>query len=427
MSSFCYEAVNAGGARLRGTLDVADQGEALRRVREMGLFPVKIAQSRQRFLSKPRERAKSSAASKSRLNRNVVTFRPGARVMMTFTRQLATLLDAGMPVLRGLRILMEQSDHPGLKKMIGEVAGSIESGSSLSEALARHPKVFNPLYLNMVRAGEMGGALEITLTRLAQFMEQAQRIKSRVKAAMFYPCAVLVVAVGIVALLMVYVVPKFQAVFDGLMNGASMPRFSVFVLQISAWLKGHAGWMALLMVILAVGGCATVRTTTGRLLFDRFKLWMPLLGPVFRKAAIARFSRTLGTLLQSGVPILQALQIVRETAGNVVIGNVISRIHDTVQEGGIISAPLKESHVFPAMVAGMVDVGEQTGALPDMLMKVADTYDLEVETAAGAMTSLLEPIMIVFLAVVVGSIVIAMFLPILFMVDGGLDDRGIDS
>jgi type IV pilus assembly protein PilC len=422
MSSYCYEAVDAGGLKMEGTLDVADQSEALRRIREMGLFPVKIAEARKRRRRAAMAGARTGLAKRRSVwSVTLLSRRPKARILAVFTRQLATLVNAGMPLLRGLRTLEEQEENPALKKILGELAVSIESGSSLSEAVAAYPRVFNPLYPNMVRAGELGGALEITLRRLAEFMEKAQRIKGKIKAAMFYPVAVLLVAVGILAVLMVWVIPKFKEVFDGLLNGAAMPAFTLFILRISELMKNNFVIVAITIATGAMCFVMGVRTKAGRRILDRFKLTMPVLGPMFRKVAIARFARTLGTLLNSGVPVLQALTIVRETAGNVIVGNVIGSIHDSVKEGETISVPLKASNVFPAMVAGMVDVGEQTGALPDMLMKIADTYDEEVDNSVSAMTSLLEPVMIIFLAVVVGSIVIAMFLPIISLVDGGID------
>jgi type IV pilus assembly protein PilC len=292
----------------------------------------------------------------------------------------------------------------------------------LSEALAMHPKVFNPLYINMVKAGELSGALEITLQRLADFMEKAQKIKGKVKAAMFYPVSVLVVATGILTLLMVFIIPKFREVFDGF--GIPLPKFTLFVLGMSNAIRGHFVWIAGGVVALWIGIWFLGRTVGGRRFLDQLKLSAPVLGPVFRKLAISRFARTLGTLLGNGVPILQALNIVKETTGNVVVSRVISSVHDSVKEGETIAVPLKASGVFPAMVAGMVDIGEQTGALPDMLMKVADNYDDQVDNAVVSMTSLLEPILLVFLAVVVGGIVIAMFLPIIILVDGGIPGGG---
>ena len=347
-------------------------------------------------------------------------------VLTVFTRQLATLVDVGMPLLRGLRLLQEQTENRALKGVITDVAVAIEGGCTLSEALAAHPKVFSPLYVNMVKAGEMGGVLEVALRRQAEFMEKALKIKGRIKAAMFYPVAVMVAATGILTLMMVFIIPRFQAVFEGLLNGRPMPAFTVAVLKISEVFRSHYLAVGMALLALAVALQMLIRTRPGRRLFDRFKLVVPVAGKIVRKVALSRFARTLGTLLGSGVPILQALTIVKETAGNVIVGGVISKIHDSVKEGGTIAAPLKESRIFPAMVSGMVDVGEQAGALPDMLMKIADTCDEEVDNAVSAMTSLLEPIMIIFLAVVVGSIVIAMFLPIIMRPAGDRRQRGRD-
>lgn len=420
MSNYCYEAVDAGGLKIQGMVDVADQSEALRRIKEMGLFPTRVFVARYRrttIAQRKTLRVRRRFSLSTSIGRGGIR----SRALAVFTRQLATLVEAGMPLLRGLNTLREQEENPRLKVILSELASSIEGGGSLSEAMAAHPRVFNGLYRNMVKAGELGGALEVTLRRLAEFMEKAQRIKGKVKAAMFYPSTVLVVALTILGVLMVYVVPRFQLVFQGLLNGAAMPPFTLFILKISEAIQSHLLFAGIAIATLVALFTTGLRTKWGRWTMDRFKLGMPLLGPVFRKAAISRFARTLGTLLHSGVPVLQSLTIVRETAGNVVIGNVIAKVHESVKEGDTIAVPLKASGIFPAMVAGMVDVGEQTGALPDMLLKVADTYDEEVDNAVGAMTSILEPLMILFLAVVVGSIVIALYLPILYVVNNGVD------
>jgi type IV pilus assembly protein PilC len=273
----------------------------------------------------------------------------------------------------------------------------------------------------MVKAGEIGGALDVTLTRLAEFMEKAQRVKGKVKAAMFYPCAVLTVASAILALLMTFVVPRFQLVFEGLLNGTPLPAFTRLIFRLSQFITGQFLLTASMVAGLSLLIFLASQTLWGRWALDRAKLAIPVLGPLFRKAAISRFSRTLGTLLSNGVPILQSLTIVKETAGNVVLGNVVALLHENVKQGEPLAPAIRGSNLFPVMVAGMVDVGEQTGALPEMLMKIADNYDNEVDNAASALTSLLEPIMIVFLAVIVGSIVIAMFLPLLFITEHGID------
>jgi len=271
--------------------------------------------------------------------------------------------------------------------------------------------------VNMVKAGELGGVLEVVLNRLSEFMEKAQKIRGKVKAAMFYPCAVIFVAVTILTVLMVFVIPKFEAVFKDMLEGQGLPAFTQFVLSVSRAVAGHFVIALSSVVAFFVSLKLFTRTRFGRRLFDRLKLNFPVLGPVISKVAISRFTRTLGTLVSSGVPILQALTIVKETSGNMVVADAVSSVHESVKEGETITAPLEASNVFPPMVISMVDVGEQTGALPEMLMKIADTYDDEVDNAVSAMTSLLEPIMIVILAVIVGSIVIALFLPVVSLID----------
>jgi len=422
MSNYAYEAVNAAGNSFRGTIDVASQSEALQRIKDMGLFPTRVTERRRPIYRPAKARPKPLA----RLARTTIAL-PGSgvrpAVLAVFTRQLATLTEAGLPLLRGLRILEQQETNRTLKRVIGEIADTIEGGGTFSEALELHPEVFSRLYVNMVKAGETSGALDITLLRLAGFMEKAQKIKGKVKSAMFYPVAVLSVATIIMTVMMVFVVPRFQAVFVGLLDGRSMPAFTVFVLRLSDLIRHHALFVAGAGGVLTAAFAIALRTTSGRWAFDYFKLKMPVFGVVLRKAAIARFGRTLGTLLGSGVPVLQALTIVKPTTGNVVVGNLVERIHSSVKEGEQIATPMRASTVFPPMVVGMVDVGEQTGALPDMLMKVADIYDDEVDNAVNSMTSLLEPVLIVFLGIVVGSIVIAMFLPIIRVATDGFEPR----
>jgi type IV pilus assembly protein PilC len=409
MSNYVYEALDASGLRSQGALDVIDQSEALKRIREMGLFPTTIRQARA-----GKQQPHSLAARKTfQIPRWISEGRIKPAVLTVFTRQLATLVDVGMPLLRGLRLLQEQEENRTLRRVITEVAKNVESGGTLSEALAAHPKVFSRLYVNMVKAGETGGILELVLRRQAEFMEKALKIKGKVKAAMFYPMAVMGVAAGILTLLLVFIIPRFQTVFEGLLNGKQMPAFTLAVLKISDVFKSRFVVVGMVLLALVVAFQFCLRTRPGRRWFDSFKLVVPVLGKVSRKVALSRFSRTFGTLLGSGVPVLQALTIVKETAGNVVVGGMISKIHDNVKEGGTLAEPLKASRIFPAMIGGMVDVGEQTGALPDMLLKIADTCDEEVDNAITAMTSLLEPVMIILLAVIVGSIVIAMFLPLI--------------
>jgi len=438
MPKYSYVAMDSRGKETKGTLEVATQNEAITRVKEMGFFPTKIVEVDKEKGDK-KGKAKVKAGGKLGAKKKALDFQikiPGlsgrvkSKVLTTFTRQLATLVDAGLPLLRGLRVLEKQEKHPTLKNIIGELALAIEGGSTFSEGLAQHPKVFNKLYVNMVKAGELGGVLEVVLNRLSEFMEKAQKIKGKVIAAMFYPCAVLVVAVAIMAVLMIYVIPQFKNVFADMLEGSQLPEFTRFVLAISDTIKDHYLYT---LVGIAVGVAifmSIIRTRAGRRVWDKFKLKVPVFGPVISKVAIGRFTRTLGTLVSSGVPILQALTIVKETAGNVIVGAAVGAVHESVKEGETITAPLEASGVFPPMVISMVDVGEQTGALPEMLLKIADNYDEEVDNAVSAMTSLLEPIMIVMLAVIVGSIVIAMFLPLIALMNGigdiGKDKKGGD-
>src|SRR5256885_1892683 len=426
MPKFSYVAMDSHGKETKGTLDVGSQNEAIGRVKEMGLFPTRIVE-----IEKIKEKADQRKAVKpgkkkgGGMNLNIkipgLSGRVKSKVLTTFTRQLATLVDAGLPLLRGLRVLEKQEKNPTLKSIIAELALAIEGGSTFSEALAQHPKVFNRLFVNMVKAGELGGVLEVVLSRLSEFMEKAQKIKGKVIAAMFYPVAVLVVATAILIVLMVKVVPSFKQVFEGM--GMQLPAFTRLVLGISEIIKDHIFYALTAFFSVFVIFMVFVQTNFGRHTWDKIRLKLPAVGPVVSKVAISRFSRTLGTLVSSGVPILQALTIVKETAGNVIIADAVSAVHESVKEGETITAPLEASGVFPPMVISMVDVGEQTGALPEMLMKIADNFDDEVDNAVAAMTSLLEPIMIVFLAVIVGSIVIALFLPLIALMDGLASDE----
>jgi len=433
MPKYNYVALDQKGNETKGSIEVGSQNEAIGRVKEMGWFPTKITESEKEDKGGAKKgKAKAAAKPKAKkgggMNLNIKI--PGLgggvkpKALTTFTRQLATLVDAGLPLLRGLRVLEKQERKGTLKSILGELATSIEGGSTFSEALAQHPKVFNRLFVNMVKAGELGGVLEVVLKRLAEFSEKAQKIKGKVKAALFYPMAVLIVAIGIMILLMTFVVPKFKDVFGGM--GITLPGFTVFVLAVSDIIRnnilGTMGAVAVVVIIFLL----FIKTKFGRRIWDKTKLILPPMGPVVMKVSISRFTRTLGTLVSSGVPILQALTIVKETAGNVIIANAVAKVHESVKEGETITAPLEASRVFPPMVVSMVDVGEQTGALPEMLLKIADNYDEEVDNAVAAMTSLLEPIMIVFLAVIVGSIVIAMFLPLIAMISNlsGEGDSG---
>ncbi len=333
-----------------------------------------------------------------------------------FTRQLATLVKAGMPILRSLEVLARQDKRPASRAVIENIADTIRSGGNFSDGLAANERVFDRLYVNMVKAGEAGGVLDTVLERLSVFMEKAQKIAGKVKAAMIYPAIIVMVATAIVAVLMVFVVPKFQDIFSGLLKGQPLPALTQGLLDVSNFMKAH--------YLLAIGGVIGAfilfklfaKTRFGRRVIDWLLIHMPVLGDLFLKAAIARFTRTFGTLLASGVPILQALTITRDTSGNVHVANAINVVHDRVKEGDNVAKPLESTHIFPGMVTSMIEVGEETGALPDMLTRIADTYDEEVDNAVAGLTSVIEPIMIVFMAVMVGTIVIALFLPLVSII-----------
>jgi type IV pilus assembly protein PilC len=322
-------------------------------------------------------------------------------------------VDAGLPLLRGLHILQKQEKQPAMRTALSGMAESVESGSTFAEALAQHPRVFSMFFVNMVKAGEASGALQTVLDRLAEYMEKAQRIRNKVKSAMVYPIVVIVIAIVIVAVLMMFVIPRFRGVFEDLLQGEPLPMLTQIVITVSTVAARRSLFVVAGIVGLVVLFRFLKRTRTGRWVLDSAKLKAPIFGPLVRKSAIANFSRTLGTLLTGGVPILQALNIVSEITGNVVLSRAVNQVHDSVKEGESVVTPLEASGVFPGMVISMIQVGEETGALPEMLMKVAETYDDEVDTAVEALTSIIEPVMIIMLAGVVGTIVIAMFLPLI--------------
>jgi type IV pilus assembly protein PilC len=317
-----------------------------------------------------------------------------------------------------LNTLAKQERNPVMRNTMTTLSTSVESGSTFSEALAQHPYIFSKLYVNMVKAGELGGVLEIVLTRLAEFQEKSQKIKGKVISAMIYPLVVLCIAVLILSFLLVFIVPQFEKIFSDALPGQSLPGITLFVMFLSNMLISKWYIVVILIVGSVVGYKAFSSTPSGAVILDRLALRLPIFGDLLSKTAISRFSRTLGTLISSGVPILQALNITRETAGNHVVASAIGKIHDSVKEGESVVGPMESSGVFPPMVTSMVQVGEETGQLPDMLVKVADVYEGEVDNVVASLTSILEPIMIVMLAVVVGTIVIALFLPMVKLITG---------
>jgi type IV pilus assembly protein PilC len=426
MPRYTYIALDSRGQESTGLVEAPTTNEAVGELRRAGYFPTHIYEegavapaaqpkaARQKKKKEPRPERKAGGM-------NIVLFQRKTvkpKVLMIFTRQLATLIDAGLPLLRGLNVLAKQQRDAVLKTTINKLADSVQGGSTFSEGLAQHPRIFNDLYVNMVKAGELGGVLEVVLTRLAEFQEKAQKIKNKVVAAMVYPLIVLVLAVGIMTFLLVFIVPRFEAIFHDMLGDKPLPAITVFVIGVSSFVQNHWAILVGALFGLALGSKLLARTRRGQNVLDRVKLRAPLFGDLIRKTAISRFSRTLGTLVTSGVPILQALTITRETAGNSVIARAISQVHDSVKEGESIVLPLETSGAFPPMVISMIDVGEETGQLPEMLLKIAEVYDDEVDNSVAALTSLLEPIMIVFLALVVGTIVIALFMPLISIISG---------
>lgn len=421
MPKFEYVASDARGEEKKGVVEAADQTAAISLIREKQLFPTSVklmgttpTRSSRGAAGKP---AKGAKGKKSFLSLEMGSLggggKPKMRHVMVFTRQLSILLNAGMPLVRGLKVLERQERNVRLKNAIGSVTESIESGSNLAEALGQHPKIFNKLYINMVKAGELGGILDTVLDRLAVFMEKAEKIRGKVKSAMAYPVVVLVMAVGILSFLMIKIVPKFEEIFADMLGEKGLPALTQFVIGLS---RGFASqWYFAVGVVAAVvfAWSAVRRNAKGKYVTDKLLLKIPLFGSLLERTAVARFGRTLGTLMNAGVPVLQALNIVRDTATNEVLASAVNTVHDSVKEGESMAAPAEATGVFPPIVTSMIQVGEETGSLPDMLIKIADTYEEEVDNAVAGITSVIEPVLIVFLAVVVGTIVIALFLPLI--------------
>src|SRR6266566_3025621 len=423
MPRYNYVALDARGQEASGLVEATSPNEAIGQLRQAGYFPTSVYEEAK---SGPdgkvsRRAAKMARVTRPRAKTGIVLFQRKKikpKVLMIFTRQLATLIDSGLPLLRSLNVLMKQERDKVLKNIINKLADAVQGGNTFSDALALHPRIFNDLYVNMVKAGEVGGVLELVLNRLAEFQEKAAKIKNKVVAAMVYPLIVMTMAVAIMGFLLVFIVPKFEAIFHDMLGDRPLPIITTFVITVSRFVQGH--WLVILALIFtAVAGYKFAnRTPRGKSTIDAVKLRFPLFGDIIRKTAVSRFARTLGTLVTSGVPILQALNITRETAGNMVIARAISHVHDSVKEGESIVQPLEASRVFPPMVISMVDVGEETGKLPEMLLKIADVYDDEVDNSVAGITAALEPIMIVCLALIVGTIVIALFMPLIAIIQG---------
>jgi len=393
MPTFAYTARTLGGELKTATMDAASRDEVVAQLRRQKLIVVKIDEEK----------------AKKRLGRIK------NRDIVIFTRQFATMINAGLPLVQALDILSRQSENKALQDVTRQVVYDVESGHTVADALRRHPKAFTDLYVNMVAAGEAGGILDTILLRLATFLEKNDALVGKVKSAMIYPAVIMSVAAVAIIVLLIFVIPVFQNLFASV--NLALPLPTRVVIGLSAflkhywWLLGGAAWGGIYMLR------QYYRTTAGRLQIDSAMLKMPVLGDMLRKSAVSRFTRTLGTLISSGVSILDGLEITAKTAGNQVIHNAIMESRSSIAGGDTISAPLQKSAVFPPMVISMIAVGEQTGGLDEMLTKIADFYDTEVDTAVSGLLSLMEPIMIVFLGVVVGGMVVAMYLPIFDMIN----------
>ena len=338
----------------------------------------------------------------------------GKENITVFSRQLSTLLKAGLPLLRSLEVIARQEKNPYFKAIVDQLADNVRTGNKFSDGLSQHPKIFDKLYVNMAKAGEAGGVLDVVLDRLSTFQEKALKTTNKVKSAMVYPIVIMGVAVAIVAILMIFVVPQFQKIFTDMLKGnARMPALTQTIIDISDFMKENYILTGLIIVGVILFVKIFFKTKIGIRVWDTAALKLPKIGDLVMKSTVARFTRTFGTLLASGVPILEALTITRGTINNSLISEALSRVHDRVRDGENLSTPLDQQKIFPTMVTSMVEVGEETGQLPEMLNRIADNYDEEVDNSVGAITSIIEPIMIVFLALVVGTIVIALFLPII--------------
>ncbi len=409
MPTFQYEAMDNTGLEVKDVIEAASEEEAQTLIREKGFYVTKITEKK----GKGKKTKEGTQVQAKGGPRKKTTFTIGGvrqKQLCTFTRQLSTLQDAGLPILRSLRILEGQAKPGALKNALIGVIEDVESGNTLSEAMAKQPKAFDNLYVNMVKAGEAGGALEVILQRLAEFKEKAQALKRKVQGAMIYPCAVITVAVGIVGFIMYYIIPKFKEIFNDF--GVELPEITQLLINLSDMVVQWWFMAPIIPISLFLLFKIIRKNKTGAYILDRVALKIPIIGQIITKSTVARTCRTLGTLISSGVPILEALSIARDTAGNEVFRRAFDHIHASIREGESMAVPLKETRICDDLVVNMVDVGEETGALDNMLYKVADVYDEEVAVLVEGLISMLEPIMVVVLGLIVGFIVIALFLPL---------------
>jgi len=411
MAVFVYEVMNQAGQEVKDEIDAPSTEDALARIRNLGYFPTRIRE-------KGGAKSKSSGGGKKKKGTPFMIGKVKTKVVTQLTRQLSTLQDAGLPILRSLNILAEQQKPGALKSILQTMGEDIESGTTLSEACARHPKAFNGLYVNMVAAGETGGVLDVILQRLAEFMEKAQKLKQKIVGAMIYPVVVVSFALSIVVGIMIFVIPKFKDIFGDF--GVALPQVTMILIGTSDWVVDGRppGWAVILFGPVIVIVCfKLIRSSKGgRFVSDMIFTRLPIMGSMLRKSAIARFTRTLGTLINAGVPILEAINITRDTVGNEVYARALDKVHDSIREGESFAGPLRSTKTCDGLVTNMIDVGEETGELDKMLLKIADNYEDEMDTAVASLVSLLEPVMVVCLGGIVGFIVIALFMPLVSLI-----------
>ena len=408
MPLFEYEAVDSQGRDVKAEIEAASQKDAADKVRALGLFARDV-----------RQKARRGPAPAAEAKKKAHTFaigRVNAKQLTQFTRQMSTLQDAGLPILRSLRILEGQTKPGILKNALMDIIEDVEAGSTLSEAMEKHPKAFDRLYVHTVRAGEAGGVLDQILRKLAEFMEKAQALRRRIVGAMVYPTMVIGVAVLIVSLIMVFIVPRFEEIFQRFEIKGGLPAPTRILITTSHTIYGY--WYLIPLIPISLYGALRMlkASTAGRYAMDWVKMKVPIVGSIVNRQAIAKFARTLGTLIAAGVPILEALNITRETVGNEVVSRALLQVHDSIREGESIAGPLRQSGVVDPIVVNMVDVGEETGELDKMLLKVADTYDEEVDHLVGSLVNAMEPVMIIFLGSTIGFIVVSLFLPLVTLI-----------
>jgi type IV pilus assembly protein PilC len=423
MPTFAYTAMSTSGQEVKDEIDANSSEEAINKIRAKKLFPTKV---KEKAAGKGLKKKKADDTSLTPTRKMPISIGGVARKqLVAFTRQLSTLQDAGLPILRSLQIL-ESQQKPGLMKaIVGGVADEVEGGGTLSDAMSKYPKAFDKLYVNMINAGELGGVLDIILSRLADFMEKAAKLKKKVIGAMIYPAVVISIAVGIVSLIMVFVIPKFVQIFKDFK--VDLPEITVVLINISSFFAPPTnGWAYVLFSpILILLLIKLIKLSEGgKYAVDLVKLKIPILGSILAKTSIARFTRTLGTLISAGVPILDALNITKETCGNEVYSRALVKVHDAIREGESMADPLRATKVCDALVVNMIDVGEETGDLDKMLMKIADNYDNDVDVLVGSLISILEPVMVVVLGVIVGFIVVALFAPMIALIQSVSGPQG---